>query len=263
MILGYKGFLGSHLNSIEGIKKMSKILPSRSFSKLEKIGDDIFLPFEKTWEIACQEKPDVLINLIGVLRESYKGEYEQAHIELAKKISLFCLSNPSTKVIHISAIGPQSCPKAAYFKTKREAEKLIMYGSKNAIILRPAIIFGEGQKMFLQLKMISNFLPVLFCPDIKVAIVNVAKIAGLIYEAVIGGIKPGIYEVYEEILDMKTFFQRALDFMRIKRKVFSLPKKFFLPAAVMGELLPFIPIDIAQYKMLSCQALPCGLYKRL
>ncbi len=263
MILGYKGFLGSHLQKIEEIRKMELILPSRIFSKTEKRANEIFVPFEKAWETAGKERPEMIINLIGVLKETYKGEYEKAHVQTAAEIASYCLSNPSTKVVQISAIGPQSCPSAPYFKTKREAEKIIMQSSKNAVILRPGIIFGEGQKVFSQIRTMSVFSPVLFCPDIKTALVSAARIAGLIHKAAAGAINPGIYEVYDEISDMKTFFQRALDFMGIKRKVISLPKKFFWPAAAAGDFLPFIPINLAQYKMLSCQALPCGLYPRL
>jgi len=263
MILGAKGFLGSHLTALKEIESIEKILPSRSFKEIKKTGRTLLLPFEKTWEIAIQEKPDAIVNLVGVLKESYKGEYETAHLKTAQEIAKYCLLNPSVRIVQISALGPQSCEYAQYFKTKREAERIISQASQNAVILRPGIIFGEGQKVFSQIKDLSLLSPVIFCPKAKTAIISVEKTTQLISKAIFGEIKPGIYEAYEEISDLKTFFQRSLTFMGLRRKTIALPKIFFLPIAMAGEFLPFLPLNLAQYKMLSCQALPTGAYPKL
>lgn len=173
------------------------------------------------------------------------------------------LLNSGARIVQISALGGSQYCKAEYFRTKREAEDILLKSGVETVILRPGIIFGKGQKFFSDLKKVASLSPFILCPDKSLAVSAVDETAEAIIRAAKGEIKPGIYEVYSEIISYKDFFQRSLSFLGISRKVFSVPQIFLLPAAAAGEITRISPLNIEQYRMLSCGALPSGEYPRV
>ncbi|MEW5951183.1 MAG: NAD-dependent epimerase/dehydratase family protein [Elusimicrobiota bacterium] len=262
MILGHSGFIGSHLLEEKIISNCEKILPSRKVSSVYNKDGDLLVPYEKAFEYADKIKTEVIVNLIGVLREKKEGEYERAHVKTAENIAKYSEYNKA-KVIHISALGPEDCSGSLYFSTKRKAEKVLNQKNSDLIIIRPGIVLGEGQKILSDIKKISSFSPFIFCPDSKTAVINVKRLTSIIAKAVVGEIKPGTYQAYDEISDFKSFFEKSLDIIKVKRKVIPLPISFFLPMAALGEIIDFFPINKEQYKMMICGSLPLEKYPKL
>ncbi|MEF3280343.1 MAG: NAD-dependent epimerase/dehydratase family protein [Elusimicrobiota bacterium] len=259
IILGYSGFLGSHLLKHNFFANVEKILPSRK-NTLLKEGNDLFIPFEEAFSSIKNLKPELIINLIGVLREKYKGEYRKAHIETVKGIIEAAKTYENAKIIHISAIGTSEECKSEYFHTKLQAEKMLLSSGLEVIIIRPGIVFGEGQKLFEDLKKISILTPFIICPSSKVAICDINKFVDSIVEASSKQVKRGIYEIYTEVISFKNFFKKSLNFIGIKRIVIPVPKIFILPVALLGEITNMSPINLEQYRMLKCPAIPSGKF---
>lgn len=262
MIFGYSGFLGSHLLEHDFFKNAEKILPSRKLnnSRIEKA---TYVPFEKSFESIINLKPDIIINLIGVLREKYKGEYRKAHVDTVKEIIKSASTYNNAKIIHISAMGVGQECDSEYFSTKLEAEELLLKSGIQTVILRPGIIFGEGQKLFTDLKKISKFTPVIFCPNSKTSICDIKKIVKAIFESTSSQMKPGIYEVYDDVISFKDFFKKTIDFIGENKIVIEIPQIFLFPAAIIGEFTEISPLNMEQYKMLKCKAIPSGKFPTL
>ncbi|GAB4028653.1 MAG: hypothetical protein Fur0012_01600 [Elusimicrobiota bacterium] len=262
-ILGYSGFLGSFLIKDVRLASSKKILPSRSASSYLQSGEDLIIPFKDAFRAIREMKPEVIVNLIGVLREKERGEYRQAHVQTTLSLAEAASSYSGARIVQISALGGSADCRSEYFRTKREAEDILLKSGIETVILRPGIIFGEGQKFFSDLKKIASFLPFILCPDSSLAVSAINETVDAVIKAANGEIRPGIYEVYSEIISYKDFSQRSLSFLRISRKVFTVPPFFLLPAAIAGELTEMSPLNIEQYRMLSCTALPSGKYPRI
>jgi len=84
--------------------------------------------------------PDVVINLIGVL----KGDYWKVHVEIPREIAKAC---SSCRLIQMSALGADEDSEIPYFRTKALGEKEVRTVKSYAIV-RPSLVLGPGQRLF-------------------------------------------------------------------------------------------------------------------
>jgi uncharacterized protein YbjT (DUF2867 family) len=155
---------------------------------------------------------DYVVNCVGVLHEKGKKQtFEKIHIDLPANIARACQMEGVEKFVHVSALG---CDKSfsRYGKTKFEGEKAVLKNFPQATILRPSVIFGEGDSFFNRFAHMAQFLPALpligggqtkFQPvyvgdvaDAALNALNFSEAAGQIYE--LGG--PDVVnfqEIYE------------------------------------------------------------------
>ena len=104
---------------------------------------------------------DACVNLVALLHESGKQTFEALHIEGAEDIAEHCAARGITNLAHISAIGADVEAKSEYSRTKGEGERRILEHVHTADILRPSIIFGEGDGFFTRFAGLAQFAPAL------------------------------------------------------------------------------------------------------
>jgi hypothetical protein len=165
-ILGANGQLGKviycylrdHYPQTE-IKACVRQLPDSSY----KNGYVAFDPFNDNWQILGEV--DVLINCIGIIRESSDFTFEQAHIGLAQLILQHrqLIGNP--KIIQLSALGANSDSQIRFLSTKGKADKLLLK-EPHTIVVRPSIVCTPNTMIMQKLKMLKlmsrylfNYLP--------------------------------------------------------------------------------------------------------
>jgi uncharacterized protein YbjT (DUF2867 family) len=153
LVCGATGFVGRHLTSslraaghtvVRGVRKPSQ-------------PDDIAVDFCKdTTKEAWFPKlvgVDVVINAVGVLRDSTKQP--MALVLEQTPIALFsaCKEAGVKRIVQISALGIDKGVETPYFQTRRAPEAYLNNLPDNMrwLILRPSVIYGEGgvsAKMF-------------------------------------------------------------------------------------------------------------------
>lgn len=106
---------------------------------------------------------DIVVNLIGKLFETQKGDFKKFHYFFPDLLSK---NVPHSKhLIHISALGIEKSAKTSlYASTKLAGQKAVISNSKNYNILKPSIVFGEEDKFFNQFAKMakrSPFLPLI------------------------------------------------------------------------------------------------------
>ncbi len=255
LIFGGRGFVGKNLISELTDEKIKIIIPSREFEKKSNSGNTTFLPFDIEKNIK-DEQPDIIINLIGILKETSGQTYEKVHIEYTKKIVELSLEIKTVKkIIYLSALGVNSNSKSRYFRTKKEAEDLIINSNINYLILRPSIIIGKGQKLYNEVKNISRITPIIFVPDKKVAPVKIDKVIETIKKGIFEDLN-GLYELYGETITYRELFKKILHDMGIKRAVISLPVELFFPFVFIHKIIPSIPITRDIYEMMKINNIP-------
>lgn len=246
-VFGYSGFLGGEL-----VKKIPKeielILPSRKNSVETKENNRIYVPFNIENNISY--KPDISINLIGILKETKYEKYEDAHVKTVEKIVDASIKNRVKKIIHISAYGVYKGCDSRYFKTKEKSEEIIKNSGLDYFIVRPSVIFGEGQKLISDLRKITSISPIIFAPSGKVAPVNVLDVVN----SIIGGIngERGTVEVLGDVTNYKDMFKKILSDMGVKRVVIKVPNFLFLPLVLTRFFMkePLMTYDL--YKIMNC-----------
>jgi len=90
---------------------------------------------------------DAVINLVAVLHESGKQNFEALHVEAARIIAEAAAKRGIKQMVHVSALG--AAPKGArYAKTKYAGERAVLEALPTATILRPSIVFGPEDHFF-------------------------------------------------------------------------------------------------------------------
>ena len=106
---------------------------------------------------------DVIINLIGKLFETKKGDFKKFH----QKFPNILAKNLSDKqyLVHISALGIEDSTKTSlYAETKLAGQNEITKICKNYNIIKPSIVFGDQDNffnLFAKMAKISPFLPLI------------------------------------------------------------------------------------------------------
>lgn len=190
---------------------------------------------------------DACVNLVALLFESGAQTFEAVHVEGAERIARACAERGIHNMAHISAIGADKHARSDYSRTKAEGEARIRDHVPSADILRPSIIFGEGDGFFTRFASMANLSPVLpligggktrfqpvYVGDVAKAVATVIRQGsqGETYE--LGG--PSVYS-FKELMQ---FMLGAIDKRRL---LLPVPWVAAQSMGVMGELsgkAPFV-----------------------
>ena len=92
------------------------------------------------------ENMDAVVNLVGVLHEGGGRAFQACHVELPRKVAQACRAAGVHHLLHMSALGASRDGPSAYQRSKAEGEEAVRAaaGILPVTILRPSVIFGEG-----------------------------------------------------------------------------------------------------------------------
>ena len=190
---------------------------------------------------------DACVNLVALLHESGRQTFEALHVEGAEAIARHCAARGIANVAHISAIGADPDAASDYARTKGEGERRIRQHVPTADILRPSIIFGEGDGFFTRFAALSGFapaLPLIGGGQTRFQPAHVADVA----DAVAAVLKRGTTGTTFELAGPRTYtFKELMQFTleAIDKRRLLVPVPWFAaaPLGFMGELagsLPFV-----------------------
>ncbi len=159
------------------------------------------------------EGADAAVNLVAVLNERGKQNFETLHVDGARAIAEAAAKHGIKRFAHVSALG--AAPKGSrYARTKYRGERAVLDALPSATILRPSIIFGPEDNFFNRFANMAKFSPILlftggktkFQPifvgdvaDAAVAALDRADARGRVYE--LGG--PSVYS-FRQLLQFVT-----------------------------------------------------------
>lgn len=84
------------------------------------------------------------VNLVGLLFETGSARFQTAHVDGARNVAEACVAAGVERLVQISAIGADVNSPADYGRTKGEAEAEARRIKPDTVIVRPSIIFGNG-----------------------------------------------------------------------------------------------------------------------
>jgi len=196
------------------------------------------------------------VNLVGILYESGKQKFDAVQAEGAGRIAWSAKAKGVERLVHVSAIGADSDSPAQYAAAKGDGEAAVLDAFPEAVILRPSIIFGNGDGFFNRFAAMAKFLPALpllggghtrmqpvYVDDVADAVCTALEdtsTSGKIYE--LGG--PRTYS-------FKELMQIVLDETQRKRLLAPIPWGI---ARMQGRILGMLPaplLTLDQVKMLE------------
>lgn len=196
------------------------------------------------------EGSDAVINLVGILTQTGKQRFQNVQREGAGAVAKYC-KKAQVPLVHVSAIGADTKSPSEYSRTKGEGEKLVRSALKDAIIMRPSIVFGSDDDFFNRFAQMARMLPFLPLPGGGTTLfqpVYVGDVARAICLAVEGKLAAGkTYELGgKEILSLRQCMELILELTGRNNVLLSLPWPLVRFIAKLTGWIPGAPITTDQ-----------------
>lgn len=200
---------------------------------------------------------DGVINLIGILNEKGWGGrgFRAAHVAPVQALIAGCEAVGIRRFIQVSALNAGR-GNSHYLRSKGEAEDLLRStGEIDETILRPAVIFGEGDSFFNRFANLLRFVPVLplACPNAKMQPVWVGDVVAAIalcldHRSTIG---KTLELVGPEILTLYQLVNKTARYKGWNRRVIALPNGVSRLQALLMDFVPGKPFSSDNYRSLQ------------
>ena len=86
-----------------------------------------------------------VIHLIGIIAETSRMTFEQAHTEATRNVLAAAKQAGVTRWVQMSALGTRPAARSRYHLTKWEAEELVRQSGLDWTIFRPSLIYGHDE----------------------------------------------------------------------------------------------------------------------
>ena len=201
------------------------------------------------------EAADLVVNLVGILAESRKGDFQRIQAEGPARIARAAAAAGVQRMVQVSAIGADANSPSEYAKTKAAGEAGVRASLPGATVLRPSLVFGAEDKFFNRFGSMAMTLPVMpvieggsrFQPvyvgdvaDAVMAALTREDVAGQTYE--LGG--PKVW-TFRELLAW------ILHETHRNRPLVTIPPGLARIQARLGELVPGKPFTRDQLLLLG------------
>ena len=210
-------------------------------------------------------KSDVCINLIGILFEKGSDNFTNIHEKFPNMISSLCKKHNLSKFIHISALGIEEATNSVYAKSKLKGEDAVRKNFKDAIILKPSIVYSVDDNFTTMLMGLFNILPVFplyYNGKTKFMPLHCSEICNLIIDLVEDKTSGDTIEcVGPEEYTFKEIIIKLLKLIEKKRLLLPVPLFIANVIATLFQILPKPLITRDQLKLLSYHNIPSGKYK--
>lgn len=269
-VFGGTGFIGRHLVALllrEGaVVRIAVRHPDRFQVAGERASAPEIVPADVLDETAVNDAvagAEAVVNLVGILTETAKQTYRTLHVEGARRIALAARRHGASRLIHISALGAGASSPALSDRTKAEGEHSVRAVVPQATIVRPSLVYGEGDHFFSRFAALTRISPVLpligggatkfqpvFVGDVTaglLALLQHPETAGKTYE--FGG---------AQVYTFKELMELLLDAVKRPRLLLPIPFAVAEVQAGLLELLPDPPLTRDQVRLLKTDKVASG-----
>ncbi len=127
------------------------------------------------------------VNLVGILFETSGRGFDKVHVEGARNVAQACVAAGVDRLVQMSAIGADAQAEGEYGRSKGEAEAAVRAIKPDTVILRPSIVFGNGDgflNRFASMATMSPALPLIGGGETKFQPVWVGDVAEAVARSV-------------------------------------------------------------------------------
>lgn len=189
---------------------------------------------------------DAVVNLAGILVQQGRQNFNAVHILGAKNIAEAAKAAGVVNVVHLSALGADAKSDSRYASSKAEGEKVVLAAVPEADIVRPSILFGEGDGFFTRfagLASVTMALPLLGGGTTKFQPLYVDDLANAICKITNQSSTGTIWELGgAQTYTFKQLLQFTLDAIGKKRLLIPVPWALSSLMGMFGEISGYIPL---------------------
>jgi NADH dehydrogenase len=101
------------------------------------------------------------LNLVGVLYQAGRQGFQAVHVMGARNVAEVARAAGVERVVQMSALGADPASPSKYGRTKAAGEAAVRAVYPDAAVVRPSIVFGQGDSFFNRFASMAQFSPVL------------------------------------------------------------------------------------------------------
>ena len=193
-----------------------------------------------------------VINLVAILNEQRRGDFQNVHVVLPGKIIQACRDQGVKRLLHMSALNADTrADTSRYLHSKGQGEKLLQVASDDLAItiFRPSVIFGPGDHFFNRFAGLLRLSPLPF-PVVGAAARFAPVFVGDVVQAFVSALwKPETTgQTYElcgpRAYSMLELVEFTAGVIRLKRLLVSCGP---FMSALMGRILGLLPGKLLTY----------------
>ena len=153
-VIGGGGFVGHHLCSQLAAAGYRLRVPTRHRERIKQ--GLLELPAAEVFECdvmtdaglaAAVQGCDAVINLVGILHERRRGDFDRVHGEFPARVVEACRRNGIHRYLHMSALGAAPDAPSRYLRSRAAGEASARKAAASEVamtVFRPSVIFGLG-----------------------------------------------------------------------------------------------------------------------
>ncbi|MEO6577296.1 MAG: NAD(P)H-binding protein [Candidatus Limnocylindria bacterium] len=150
-VIGATGFVGSHLvphlvasgHRVIAISRDGRRLPDWTDAVEARAGDVTAQDLD-----AAVAGADAVVHLVAIPRETGGLSFAKINVEGTQRAVKAAERAGAQRFVHLSALGVVDNPKLDYLYSKWLGEEAVRGSSLDWVVLRPSLLFGEGDGFF-------------------------------------------------------------------------------------------------------------------
>ena len=211
------------------------------------------------------KRASICINLIGILFEKKKNDFNLIHSDLPALLSKKANEFKLEKFIHLSALGIEKANDSKYALSKLDGEKRIKENFNKHIIIKPSIVYSIDDNFstkFMSLLSTLPIMPLYYNGKTKFSPIHVSDIVEIIFNMIKYPEENLVLECMgPEEMTFKKIIQNILISIDKKRILFPMPYVLAKLSAKFFQLLPNPLLTEDQLTLLKYDNCKSGNYK--
>ena len=147
LLLGSTGFIGERLLAAlraQGHEVVCGIHSGRAPAGCRGIAVDYTRDHAPSDWIPRLTGIDVVVNAIGILRETRRASFQALHVDAPTALFQACVQAGVKKIVQISALGADAGAVSRYHVSKKKADDALAGLPIRWVIVQPSLVFGVG-----------------------------------------------------------------------------------------------------------------------
>jgi uncharacterized protein YbjT (DUF2867 family) len=255
LLTGATGFIGGHIATALIEQGHQLIICSRDpkrvqqrFPDSECIKADFARDDDITLWVQRTENVDIVINTVGIIRETGKQTFDALHRDTPIALFKACEISNVRRVIQLSALGADDSAISHYHLSKRAADRVLSNLKLEWVILMPSVVYGPQAKSMALFKALSNLplIPLVESGMQPIQPLHINDLVAAVMQCVVSEqpIRKGIELVGPEPITMKSLLTQLRNWLGYTPARFiSLPYCTTLVLARWAGLLGFMPAN--------------------
>lgn len=197
-----------------------------------------------------------VVNAVSLYVEHDRTTFHSVHVEAARRVATLACQSGVESFVLVSGIGADAASASPYIRSRGEGELAVRSECPDAIVIRPAVMFGPGDAFLTQIAKLLRQLPAYplfgsgrtrlqpaYVEDVAQAVATVLERAdarGMTFECA----GPHVYS-YHDLL------RTVAGIGGIRAALFPLPFAAWRTLARVAEMLPRPPLSRSQVELMK------------